>query len=297
MTIKALRTLIAIEDNGTFTAAADAVHVTHAAVSQQMKGLEEEWQLRIFDRSRRSPTFTPLGRALVARAREVVASYDTLVASVTAGDGLAGKLHLGALPTCLTGLVPLAASLLRERHASLHVVVRPGLTNLLLAETARGNIDASIVTRPAVLPKNLDYADIAEEEIQLVTAPEIASDDPLELLHSEPFIRFSRDAVVGEIIEAWLQDNGIRVRESMELEGLETISSMVLANLGVSLIPKRSVPPRLRLPLRRISLGPGGPRRRLGLVWLRNSPRQRVIGEIVAALREAVGIGVFPAGR
>lgn len=284
---------MAVEEHQTFSAAADAVFVSHAAVSQQMKALEDELGIQLFDRSKRSPELTPTGRAFVVKAREVVTAYDNLVPSVTQDDGLTGDIILGAVPTCLSGIVPLAASILKNRYASLHIVVQPGLTRKLISDTQRDIIDAAIISRPPIVPDGMEFETLADEEIQLLASSHTTSNDPYRLLATEPFIRFNRDAVVGELIESWLQRNGIHVKETMELEGLEAISSMVIANLGVSLAPKHCVVSPLSLPIKRLSLGMAGPTRALGLLWRRDSAKKRVVEEVVAVLLEAVGIGVF----
>lgn len=291
MSIRMLRSLIAVAEHKTFSAAADAVFVTHAAVSQQMRTLEQEWQITLFDRSRRTPELTPAGRAIVAKAREVVRAYDTIVPSALGEEGLRGEISLGAVPTTLTGLTPLAISLLRERYGDVHVRVHPGLTTYIFSQVRRGVLDAAILTRPATVPADMEFREIAVEPMHLLAPPDTESDDPLDLIARHPFIRFNREAVVGHLIESWLQEKGIRVNESMELEGLEAISSMVLANLGVSIVPRRCVASFSPLPVRRISLGPDAPVRRLGLMSRRDSPRSRIIGEVHDALIRAVGIG------
>lgn len=293
MSIRMLRSLIAVEDQGTFGAAAAAVFVTHAAVSQQMKTLEEELDLKLFDRSKRSPELTSTGRAFVVKAREVVAAYDNMVSAVTEDQGLSGELTLGSVPTCMAGLIPLTVSNLKLSYGNLHVGVQPGLTRRLLSNVQRGGIDAAVVSRPSIIPEGMEFETVAEEKLQLLAAPSTGSDDPIHLLKTEPFIRFNRDAVVGEVIENWLQRKGIHVNESMELEGLEAISSMVVANLGVSLVPERCVASPVSLPIKRLSLGEDGPRRTLGLLWRRDTPKMRVIEEVLAALLDAVEIGRF----
>ena len=95
MTIRRLRTLVAIAETRTFSAAAEVVHVTHAAVSQQMQALEADLGVTLFDRSTRTPQLTPFAHQIVAKARTLVAEYDNLVPSVLNATGLRGTVTLG----------------------------------------------------------------------------------------------------------------------------------------------------------------------------------------------------------
>lgn len=293
MSIRNLRTLIAVADHGTFSGAADAVFVTHAAVSQQMKALEKEWQVQLFDRSRRSCTLTPVGRALVAQAREVVAAYDRMVPLVLGDDGLRGEVTIGAVPTSLTGLMPFSMAMLKRDYPELHVRVVPGGTIELVEQLERGALDAAIVTRPVVTPERLDWHELAVEPLELLAAPEVEGSDTRALLEGRPFIRFSRRAVVGGMIEAWLQKQAIRVRDSMELENLDIIFGMVSANLGVSIAPRRCVQPPQDLPLRRLPLPEDAPRRHLGLLVRNDTVKRRVLDELIKRLLKAIEVGRF----
>ncbi|WP_050526490.1 LysR family transcriptional regulator [Pseudorhodobacter aquimaris] len=294
MSIRMLRTLIAVADHGTFSAAADVVFVTHAAVSQQMRALEETWQVAIFDRSTRTPTLTPVGRALLAKTREVVRAYDDIVPSVLGDDGLKGDFNMGAVSTSLTGLVPLATAMLKSTCPDLHVKLFPGLTTPLIHQVERNALDGALIAKPDMLPQGLVWYPIAVEELVLICSARVAGEDPVKILKEQPFIRFSRDAVVGSIVEKWLQAKKITVNDSVELSGMEAIYSMVLANLGVSIVPEPCVSIANPPALRRISLaGEDNPARHLGLVHRKDSTKSRVLREIALAMERAVKVGVF----
>jgi len=295
MSIRALRTLLTVHRHGSFRAAAEVEGLTPAAVSQQMRNLETSWDLPLFDRSQRTPQLTETGLSLVGEASAVVAAYDNLADLVRSRDTLSGDLIVGAVPTTLTGLVPLALSQLKVLHPGIRVRIVPGLTHQLLLQLERGQIHTAVISRPDVLSATLLFTEIAQEELVLLVAQN-AETLPLEdQLRTQPFIRFNRDAVVGRQVEAWLQRNGIVVRDAMELDALEAISSMVAAGLGISIVPQRCVNEHRSLPLRTLSLGQGGPKRVLGLVSQMDSPRTRIINATHDALVSAVSIGKFAA--
>ncbi|CAM5465806.1 HTH-type transcriptional regulator HdfR [Afipia felis] len=292
MSIRTLKTLIAVADSGSFSAAAKQVFITHVAVSQQIRALEDEWKITLFDRTHRTPELTPAGRALVAKAREVVAAYENIVPSVLGNQGIEGVLSLGAVPTTLTGLVPSAVSKLINDYPSLRVAVVPGLTTSLIQQVERGSLDLAIVSKPQFIPRNMAWYDLADEPLELLASLESDGRDPIHLLKNSPFIRFSRQAVVGGLIETWLQENKIVVRESMELESLEAISSMVYYNLGVSITPRTCITASNALPLKHLPLESGRNWSRiLGCVSRADSVRIRAIDEMNAKLTATIREG------
>ena len=288
MSLRRLRTLVAIAETDTFSAAADVVHVTHAAVSQQMQGLEEDLGVKLFDRSSRTPKLTPAGRQIVAKARKLISDYDNLVPSVLNDDGLHGVIKLGVLRTTLTGLVPQAMAALKEKYPEIGLHLRPGLTATLFAEIERNNLDAAITTKPHLLPSGVVFRELAVEPMQLIAAIEETSDDAVALLKTRPFIRFDRTAVVGALIENWILSKRIQVNEMIELDSPEAIASMVHANLGVSIVPNLVVKPPEAIPVKRLSLGPDAPKRTLGLVYREDQLKTRALDELFEALSGVV---------
>lgn len=284
MTIRRLRTLVAIAETRTFSAAADVVHVTHAAVSQQMQALEADLGVTLFDRSTRTPQLTPVAHQIVAKARLLIADYDNLVPSVLNDSGLRGTITLGVLRTTLTGLTPQAMAALKAKYPDVGLHIRPGLTTTLLAEIERGNLDAAITSRPHQLPAGVVFRALAQEPMQLIAAMEEPGDDPIALLQTRPFIRFDRTAVVGALIDNWILSRRLQVNETMELDSPEAITSMVRANLGVSIVPDLAVPPPDVVPVKRLNLGPDAPHRVLGFVHRENPTKSQALDELYQVL-------------
>lgn len=288
MTIRLLRTLVAIADAKTFSAAAQMVHVTHAAVSQQMQTLEADLGIALFNRATRTPELTPVAHEVVRKARRLIADYDNLVPSVLSDDGLSGVVTLGALRTTLTGLTPQAMAVLRENFPKIGLRIRPGLTGSLLTEIERGHLDAAIVTKPHLMPVGLQFRELTQEPMELIAARQEIGDDPIELLRTRPFIRFNRSAVVGTLIDNWILSKRIRVTETMELDSPEAIASMVHANLGVSIVPNLAVPPQDGIPVKHIPLGDDAPMRVLGLAYRDDQIKLRMIDELYDALLSVI---------
>ncbi|WP_171209861.1 MULTISPECIES: LysR family transcriptional regulator [unclassified Ruegeria] len=290
MTIRQLRTLVAIADTRTFGEAANVIHVTHAAISQQMQALEAQLDIELFDRSTRTPKLTPAAHLIVAKARTLVDAYDNLVPSALEDGGLKGIITLGTLRTTLTGLTPKAMAALKSKWPEIGLHIRPGLTGALLTEIERGGLDAAIVVKPNLMPAGLTFRELAQEPMQLIASIDETEVDPVVLLKSRPFIRYDRNAVAGTLIDNWLLSKRIQVAETMELDSPEAIVSMVHARLGVSIVPDLAVKPFDAVPVMRIGLGPGAPIRTLGLVYRDNQVKKRVLDELFEALMHAIEI-------
>lgn len=287
MSIRRLRILIAVAERGSFAGAAEVMLISPSAVSQQMRTLEEELRIEIFDRNRRPPELNRDGYALVPKAKEVVAAYDALIRSAADQEAPSGELAVGAIPTTLTDLVPRVVKTLRAAYPLLHFRVAPDLSADLMAQVDRGALDGAVISEPDRLPGNLIFRPVALEPLVLLTARDVEGDDPEAILRDNPFIRFTRRAWTGRDIDDWLQARGIAVREIMELDRPEAIATMVHHGLGVAIIPEHCVPEPFLPGVRRLPLGPSARPRAIGLVQRRDTMKARPLALFAEALEAA----------
>jgi DNA-binding transcriptional LysR family regulator len=290
MSLNRLKTLVAIAESGSFVEAAQRVFLTPAAVGQQIKLLEKELGVQLFDRNMRSPRLNPLGRALVPRAREIIKSYENLVPSLLGEPMELQEISIGAVPTTMSGLVPRALAALRSNYHNLHIRIVPGLSAELLPLVEQGYLDAAIISKPPQSYAHMHFRAFAEEPYVLLAATDAAAVEPELLLESQPFIRFNRRAWVGQQVDEWLRRKKIKVVESMELDTLEMISSMVFHGLGVSIVPRPCVPSPRPLPVLQIPLDASASPRTLGVISHPDSTKFKLIDILLGELIRIVGL-------
>lgn len=289
MSIRTLRTFLAIARHGSFAAAAHAIGLTQSAVSLQMKQLEEALGVELFDRSHRSPRPNAAGRAFLERAERVVTLYDELGTDLAADGQLTGRLVLGAIHTVQVGPLPDAIAALRAQHPAVQIHLRSGLSAELAAAVDQGELDAALITEPpAPLGAGLDWTCYDTECFYVLAPPGLDPQAGEALLAEHPLIRFDKRAWAGRVIDEALRRRGIASREIMELDSLEATMRMVERGLGVTVAPLGA---RRRHTLdSRFTIAPFGVpplERRVGLLEKSAHPRRRLTAALIEALRQA----------
>lgn len=284
MNLRHLRTFVTIAETGSFQAAAERLFLTQSAVSMQMKALEESLQAELFDRGKRPPVLSALGRALLDRARDLVEQVEDFRRAAAGGEELLGSLTLGVIPSATTSILPGALARLRDEHPRMQVRIEGGLSAGLEDLVAGGVIDAAVITEPARLPAGLRSLTIFSEPLLIAVPAQAKGSDGPALLERLPFIRFNRATGIGRIIETTLQTRRIRVVETMELDSIEAILMMVSRGLGASVVPERSLTHRFAATVRTIPFEAPGLNRNVGLVVRRRQSETPLVSALFGAL-------------
>ncbi|MDP9896070.1 DNA-binding transcriptional LysR family regulator [Variovorax boronicumulans] len=272
-----LQSFLLVVESGSMSEAARRLDLTPAAVAQQIRTLERELNAPLLARAGRTVQPTEAGHLLVQRARNLlreVGDIKTLLNSDAAG----GELLIGTINTAIHSLLPDILARFVKTHPGVKVFLQSGTTATLHKAVQQGELDAAVCLYPPyVLAKTFDWSLLREEPLVLLAPSRLAKRDPHELLRTSPFIRYDRALGGGKQADRYLRAAGIVPQERFELSSLLAIAMMVDRGLGVSLVPDIASPlldgqriVKIPLPL------PSEPRR-FGVLWLRASPRQRLI--------------------
>jgi len=207
MDTRQLKTLLAIQSHGTFAQAAEVVHLTPSAVSQQIHALEDELQVTLFDRGTRPPSITPDGLQVIEMARDILRREEDTKASLR-GDQIAGTLMLGSVRSSALNLLPRALVQMRQRYPDLKPSLRVSLSSTLISDVAAGRLDAAIVAEHLGFPNALRWSPFLREPLWLIMPHGMESSDPIELLNTRPYIRFRSAVPLANLIDTEFPSRG-----------------------------------------------------------------------------------------
>ncbi len=300
MTLTELRYIIALARERHFGRAAEACHVSQPTLSQAIKKLEEELDVKLFERGGTEVTATPLGEEIVGQARRVMEEAGAIKEIARRGkDPLAGPLRLGVIYTIGPYLLPALVKRCIEHVPQMPLILQENFTARLLEMLRVGEIDCAILadpfpdmglaraelydepfvvalpaTHPLAASETISSAQLKQETLLLLGAGHCFRDQVLEVCPE--YARFAPDA------------EGLR--KSFEGSSLETIKHMVAAGMGLTVLPALAVPSGPQEHLRFLPMTEPVPTRRVVLVWRRSFTRY----EAIAALRNAVHACVLP---
>lgn len=237
MNVEFLHSFVSVVEAGSIAEAARRLDLSPAAVSARLQALEDELGAPLIQRAGRSVRPTDAGMRILERSRTLLREVRDLRAIVSE-KSLTGELRLGVFVTGLISMVPAVLQRLYAAYPELSVFVAPGTSVQLCSRVASGELDAAFVVEPQfALPKNCDWQPLLGEPLVVLAHASMASRDPLGLLASEPFIRYHRGSLGGQMADRYLRDRGIRPRQRLEIDSLLAIASLVDHQLGVSLLP------------------------------------------------------------
>lgn len=281
-----LHSFLLIVESGSISEAARRLDLTPAAVAQQIRTLERELKVPLLARAGRTVQPTEAGHQLVHRARSLlreVGDIKTLLGSN--GNGLAGgDLLIGTINTALHGLLPDILARFVKMQPDVKVFLQSGTTATLYKAVQQGELDAAVCLYPSfALSKIFDWSLLREEPLVLLAPSRLANCDPHQLLRNSPLIRYDRSLGGGKQADRYLRAAGIVPHERFELSSLLAIAMMVDRGLGVSVVPDIASPLLNGQRVAKIALPLKFEMRRFGILWLRSSPRLRLIEEFVKA--------------
>lgn len=303
MELRHLRYFVAVADTLNFGRAARRLAISQPPLSRQIRALEDELGTPLFARTRRSVALTAAGTALLPEARRLLREAEALKEGARhLASGEAGSVALGFISVAAYNILPALVPRFRKRHPGLKVVLQEGLTDVLLAALAQGEIDAGMVLPPVGDPR-FAYRPLLRERL-LVALPARARDRyargplPLASLAAEPFILFPRKAGAGlyDLVVGCCQRAGFTPRIDQEAIQMQTIVSLVAAGMGIALVPA-SLRHLRRTGVEYRSLRDETPPVEIGLVWRAADDSPAVRALVALASEQAARLAVPRASR
>jgi DNA-binding transcriptional LysR family regulator len=271
MELRHLETLLAIAEEGSFTAAADALATVQSNVSDQVRQLEGELGVPLLVRSRRGAEPTEFGLLVLERARRVERELEAMRVDIALLRGLeAGYARLGVVATAGRWLVPELVVDLRERAPGVRLRVNEGASERLFGELVDGELAQAVVTEP-VTDRRLEVEHLLEEDLIGLVGLDVELPPepvPLAAFAELPLVLPPEPNPLRFEVEGAAEEAGLTLTVAVEVEGTRLIADLVDAGDFASILPETAIPPELTH-ARTVKLS-GLPPRRLAMVTARD---------------------------
>lgn len=239
MNLKQLETFVRIVEQGSFGAAADALHTTQSTVSARVKDLEHFFGVELFDRSAHRAQLTPKGRELFAMSRQVVGALEQLRERISDRSSLTGTVRLGAVGVVAGTWLPALLGELRARHPALQLEVEVGLSKTLVQKLRSAHLDVAIVAG-RLEDDELRCEPVGEERFAWMASPALGAGGadlgPREIA-AHPVISFAPDSIHHAGMKAWFKAGGARFQPAITCNSMEVIARLVAQGQGVGWLP------------------------------------------------------------
>jgi DNA-binding transcriptional LysR family regulator len=294
LNLERLRTLDALARHGSVSGAADALHVTTSAVSQQMAKLEREAGQQLLAKNGRGVRLTDAGRLLAEHASRILSQVELAQSDLEAHRGqVVGELRLSAFPTAARGLFPTALAALRAEHPALRVCSSELEPEGGIAGVVRGDLDLAVVldwyNKPMPLPDGLVKAPLLDDpaDVAMPARHRLAGRDEVDLgeFADDEWITWGEGEFCHEWLMFTLRSRGVEPIVGHRAAETHTQMGLVAAGLGVCIAPLLGRHPMpagvVTVPLRQRV------QRHVYVVWRADADRRPSIRAAVEALQDA----------
>ena len=269
MELRHLTYFVAVAERLNFSRAAEDLHVAQPAISQQVRRLERDLGVPLFDRVGKRVRLTEAGQALLPQARQILAAVEAARHEVSEHGALTrGSASLGAPSTVSTHLLPSLLTRFKRAYPGLEVTLREAGTETLLKLVEVGELDLAIASAD-VLPPVIEAKPFREEDYVLAVSARhpLAARKSARLadLSGEAFILFPAGYKLREVTLSACRRAGFAPKVALDGGAMQSALEFIAAGLGVAILPElalegvRGIHP--------VRLADQQLRRQLGLVW------------------------------
>jgi LysR family hydrogen peroxide-inducible transcriptional activator len=286
MNLKDLKYLVALADTGHFGKAAERTFVSQPTLSAQLKKLEEYLGVKLVERQPRNVQLTEVGKQVVVRARRMLDEGDQIVALARNNkDPLAGRLKLALIPTIGPYLLPRVMQKIRKALPQLGLMLYEHQTEALLKRLHDGEVDLGIMALP-IAQDGMETRELYEEAftVALPNHHALAAKSTIKIpdLKGQTLLLLEDGHCLRDQALEVCSRIDIREAEDFRATSLETLRQMVVAGLGITLLPETAVESpfgsQRGLTIRQFSKPV--PTRNVGAVWRKSSTRVEAIAAV-----------------